>query len=171
MIHLTQYFSIAKMIRSLDKLDHVCLIPATHTSILAWRIPWTEEPGELQSMESQRVGHDWATFTLTFFFLSLFLCGPFLKSLLSFYSVASVFWCFLGGGVCPKVCEILAPWSGIRPASLALGAWSLNHWTSREVPSFPFRIKTRGKYLKIFRKWWQRCMERIPMSGEMILNC
>ena len=32
---------------------------ATHSSILAWRIPWTEEPGRLQSMESQRVGHDW----------------------------------------------------------------------------------------------------------------
>ena len=32
---------------------------ATHSSILAWRIPWTEEPGGLQSMESQRVGHNW----------------------------------------------------------------------------------------------------------------
>ena len=31
---------------------------ATHSSILAWRIPWTEEPDGLQSMESQRVGHD-----------------------------------------------------------------------------------------------------------------
>ena len=31
---------------------------ATHSSILAWRILWTEEPGRLQSMESQRVGHD-----------------------------------------------------------------------------------------------------------------
>ena len=31
---------------------------ATHSSILAWRILWTEEPGELQSMGSQRVGHD-----------------------------------------------------------------------------------------------------------------
>ena len=30
----------------------------THSSVLAWRIPWTEEPGRLQSMESQRVGHD-----------------------------------------------------------------------------------------------------------------
>ena len=29
----------------------------THSSILAWRIPWTEEPGGLQSIESQRVGH------------------------------------------------------------------------------------------------------------------
>ena len=31
---------------------------ATHPSILAWRIPWAEEPGGLQSMGSQRVGHD-----------------------------------------------------------------------------------------------------------------
>ena len=31
---------------------------ATHSSILAWRILWTEEPGRLQSMRSQRVGHD-----------------------------------------------------------------------------------------------------------------
>ena len=31
---------------------------ATHSSVLAWRIPWTEEPGELQSMGSQRVRHD-----------------------------------------------------------------------------------------------------------------
>ena len=34
---------------------------ATHFSILAWRIPWTEEPGGLQSIGSQRVRHDWAT--------------------------------------------------------------------------------------------------------------
>ena len=33
---------------------------ATHSSILAWRVPWTEEPGGLQSMGSQRVRHDWA---------------------------------------------------------------------------------------------------------------
>ena len=34
---------------------------ATHSSTLAWRIPWTEEPGRLQSMGSYRVGHDRAT--------------------------------------------------------------------------------------------------------------
>ena len=33
---------------------------ATHSSILAWKIPWTEEPGGLQSIGSQRVGHDWS---------------------------------------------------------------------------------------------------------------
>ena len=36
---------------------------ATHTSILAWRIPWTEEPGRLQSMGLQGVRHNWATNT------------------------------------------------------------------------------------------------------------
>ena len=38
---------------------------ATHYSILAWRIPWAEEPGGLQSMGLQRVGHNWATHTHT----------------------------------------------------------------------------------------------------------
>ena len=36
---------------------------ATHSSILAWEIPWTEEPGGLQSISSQWVGHDWANRT------------------------------------------------------------------------------------------------------------
>ena len=31
---------------------------ATHSNVLAWKIPWTGEPGRIQSMESQRVGHD-----------------------------------------------------------------------------------------------------------------
>ena len=46
---------------------------ATHSSALVWRIPWTEEPGRLQSVGSLRVGHDWATsFSLfTFHFHAL----------------------------------------------------------------------------------------------------
>ena len=36
---------------------------ATHSRILAWRIPWTEEPFGLQSIGSQRAGHDWVTNT------------------------------------------------------------------------------------------------------------
>ena len=38
---------------------------ATHSSVLAWRTPWTEKPSELQSMGSQRVRHDWAANTLS----------------------------------------------------------------------------------------------------------
>ena len=44
---------------------------ATHSRILAWRIPWTEEPGGLQSVESQRVRHDRATNTHTRLTLSV----------------------------------------------------------------------------------------------------
>ena len=44
---------------------------ATHSSILAWRIPWTEEPGGLQSIGWQRVGRGWATNTFTFTHLGL----------------------------------------------------------------------------------------------------
>ena len=46
------------LVRSLGREDSLEKEMATHSSILAWRIPWTEEPGRLQSMESQRVGHD-----------------------------------------------------------------------------------------------------------------
>ena len=45
-------------VQSLDLEDPLEKGIATHSSILAWRIPWTEEPGRLQSMESQRVRHD-----------------------------------------------------------------------------------------------------------------
>ena len=50
-------------VRSLGGIDPLEKEMATHSSILAWRIPWTEEPGGLQSMGSQRVGHDWVTNT------------------------------------------------------------------------------------------------------------
>ena len=43
-------------VRSLGQKDPLEDSMATHSSILAWRIPWTEEPGELQPMESHRVG-------------------------------------------------------------------------------------------------------------------
>ena len=42
---------------------------AIHSSTIAWKIPWTEEPGRLQSMGSQRVGHDWLHFTSLLFLL------------------------------------------------------------------------------------------------------
>ena len=45
-------------VRSLGQEDPLEKEMATHSSILVWRIPWKEEPGRLQSMGSQRVGHD-----------------------------------------------------------------------------------------------------------------
>ena len=52
-------------IQSLSQEDTLKKGMATHSSILAWRIPWTKEPGRLQSMELQRVRNDEETLTNT----------------------------------------------------------------------------------------------------------
>ena len=56
---------------------------ATHSSILAWEIPWTEKPGEPQTMGSQRVGHDCATNISTLYSAVI----------LTYYSQALLFLC------------------------------------------------------------------------------
>ena len=93
---------------------------ATHSGILIWWIPWTEEPGSLQSVGLQRIGHDWVTFTeffssrISFWFsfqvcISLlifstchFFCSVFLKSfnifimtVVKFSSASFNMWSFL----------------------------------------------------------------------------
>ena len=47
------------LVQHLGREDPLEKEMVTHSSILTWEIPWTEEPGRLQSMEMQRVGHDW----------------------------------------------------------------------------------------------------------------
>ena len=47
-----------RQVRSLGREDPLEESMAAHSSVLAWRIPWPKEPGGLQSMGSQRVGHD-----------------------------------------------------------------------------------------------------------------
>ena len=56
---------VVQMVKNLPALQEIWVQEdplkkrmATYSSVLAWRIPWTEEPGGLQSMGSQRVGHD-----------------------------------------------------------------------------------------------------------------
>ena len=53
-------------VRSLGWEDPLEKEMATHSSTLAWRLPWREEPGRLQSMGSQRVGHNWVTLLLLY---------------------------------------------------------------------------------------------------------
>ena len=62
-------------VRSLGQEDPLEKEMATHSSILAWETPWTEKPGTLQSMGSQRVGHYWATNTIQFFKTFTFVLG------------------------------------------------------------------------------------------------
>ena len=55
-----QYRRRENQVRSLGREDALEEVMATHSSILAWKIPWTEEPGRLQSILGHRVGHDQA---------------------------------------------------------------------------------------------------------------
>ena len=63
-------------VRSLGQEDPLEAGMATHSSILAWRISQTEEPGRLQPMGLQRVGHDWATNAFILFSRSKYGCLP-----------------------------------------------------------------------------------------------
>ena len=62
--------TVETWVRSLGREDPLEKGKATHSSILVWRIPWTQEPDRLQSTGSQRVRHDWATKALLWFSLS-----------------------------------------------------------------------------------------------------
>ena len=73
-------------VRSLDQEDPREKEMATHSSILAWKIPWIEDPGGLQSTGSQRVRHDWATS------LSLSLWGSFCYLQLNLNVIKSFLW-------------------------------------------------------------------------------
>ena len=59
---------------------------ATHSSILAWRTPWTEEPVRVQSMGSQRVRHEWARTSLNLVSVAFMLCFLFTLLLVLFLS-------------------------------------------------------------------------------------
>ena len=62
-------------VQSLGQEDLLEKKMATHSSILAWRIPWTEEHGRLQSIGSQRVRHNWATsLSFTLYSLNIMKC-------------------------------------------------------------------------------------------------
>ena len=63
---MPDWFNIWKFMQSITEKA-----TAPHSSPLAWKIPWTEEPGRLQSMGSLGVGHDLSDFTFTFHFHAL----------------------------------------------------------------------------------------------------
>ena len=93
---------------------------ATHSSTLTWRIPWTEEPGGLQSMSLQRVGHIWSDRAQHIFRVFI----EFVTILLLFYVV--VFLALrLAGSQLPS-----RDWT----STPCPGRWSLSHWIARKVP-------------------------------------
>ena len=101
-------------VQSLGQEDPLEKEMATHSSILAWRIPWMEEPGGLQSTGSQRVGHDWVT---NFHFLSTF----------TYFSVNHIFWFLLVSHFSNfiHVCEWYSPplWGSAASPSDSTALW------------------------------------------------
>ena len=72
--------------RLLDQEDALEKGMATHSNILAWRIPWTEENGRLQSMQSQRIGHGWVTNT----FIVKWIFWSFLRFIIEVFSIYNI---------------------------------------------------------------------------------
>ena len=118
-----------------------------------------KEPGGLQSMESQRVGHDWSNWACCFGNTTagmsgcngnlltppkpVALCRNCRCSFVVFYSLtkSATFLFFFHFLVIPRGLWVLVPWPGIKPVRPALAAQSLNHWTTREVPTLPVGMK------------------------------
>ena len=101
---------------------------ATHSSILAWRIPWTEQPGGLQSMGSQRVRHDWAANTSTFIYMCVCVCVhcSLLTLTLSpgfYFSCACMLSCF------NHVWLFVTLWTVAHQAALSIGFSRQEYWS------------------------------------------
>ena len=119
---------------------------ATHSSILAWRIPWMEELDGLQSTGSQRVGHDWAT--------SLhFIVG--LKCCVNFRHTAK--W-MLYTKSCPTLWN---PWTVAYQVPLSMGFPTQEYWSDLLFPS-------PGDFLYSRTDWhllhWQ--VDSLPLSHQ-----
>ena len=80
---------------------------ATHSNILAWRIPWTEEPGGLQPVSSQRVGHHWNDLARRHSRVRALRGVPLLEFLYQFLEIYS-FICFWLCWIFAAVCRILS---------------------------------------------------------------
>ena len=90
---------------------------AIHSSILAWRIPWTEEPGGLQSVGSQRVGHDWASNTTLLLLLVVVQSLSCVQLFMTPWTAA-----------CRLLCPSLSP-------GVYLNSYPLNQWCHPTVSS------------------------------------
>ena len=73
-------------VQSLGQEDPLEKEMATHSSTLAWKIPWSEKPGRLQSMGSQRVGHDWVTSIHFYIDIHIYTIKYFLSTCFYFYT-------------------------------------------------------------------------------------
>ena len=140
-------------VRSLGQEEPLEKEMASHFSVLAWRIPWTEEPGGLRSLESQRVRHNWATNTHKILYVCVCTCTCVQRH----FSHAQLFvtlWTiahqaplsmgfsrqeYWSGLPCSPPGNLPDP--GIRPASLMSSALAVGFWP----------LAPPGKYVYIYK--------------------
>ena len=77
-------------VQSLDQEDPLEKEMANHSSILAWKIPWMEDPGRLQSMGLQRVRHDWVT-SLLLHYTVFMIRGQFFAEFMQYHIIKTSF--------------------------------------------------------------------------------
>ena len=103
---------------------------ATPSSILAWRVSWTEEPGRLQSMGWQRVGHNWAVNNFTF------KGGE--EGSPELWDVPRPEWppqiCHCGGLVAKLCLTLVTPWTVASQAPLSMGFFRQEYWRGLPCP-------------------------------------
>ena len=106
---------------------------ATHSSILTWRIPWTEEPGRLQSMRLQRVRHNWATNTHTQWMMDNgCVCFILHQVRMMFLKCRVWAWCHNAGGIVHGTPGPTLFW---RVGMPFLRLWWAQRWISAMLPS------------------------------------
>ena len=127
---------------------------ATHSSVLAWRIPWTEEPDVLQSKGSQRVGHDWSNSACTHTHLLYSFVLLFISIVIKLYPFRG----FLAGSeggesACNERDPGLIPWSGRSPG---------------EGNGYPQQYSCMGN--PIDRGAWRATVHRVAESWTWLSN-
>ena len=140
---------------------------APHSSTLAWKLPWTEEPGGLQSMGSLRVGHDWATSLSLFTFMPfLTLCGCEMASHYGFDLHFPKDWCGEGSGN-PLQCSCLenprdggACWAAVYGVAQS---WTRLKWLSGSSKDWWFEHFFKCFGLSVYILWRDVCPYPLPI--------
>ena len=101
---------------------------ATHSSNLAWRIPWTEEPGRLHSIQLERVGHDWATNATTTTYAEYIHPSPRLQK-----SDAIIAWVQCPEFHCIDQVHMQLRFLGFNPLSIALWVYFFSTCVTKET--------------------------------------
>ena len=133
---------------------------SSHSNTVAWKIPWTEEPGRLQSMGSQRVGHDWATSLSrssypvwdSLHFLDLGGSFPFLSTLQKFSTMISsnIFSSTFSSSQAPMLVCLMLSQKPVRLSSFLFILFSLLCWASliaQLVKNLPANARDPGSFL------------------------